>query len=291
MKYWITILLVIAIFMQAKGQITTFKITPQFKNNKIKTTDSLSHKPFLGYYVDSYKGQELYLVGLPKKLQKFGYKELVIDYTKYSSIYNDSINIYKCCSDYTHYNSNYEALAGKHFLVQDVIHYERFRNNEKETFLKLKEKESGDIVYFKYNWHYQTSFPFISLAYFEYLERSQIGKNFIVRGKNWNFTKKPMTDFRTGQPVADFNAGDVWQCVDVVIEEAYFKLCLILENDHCERILLKAKKIKDTDLVFEYEQAEIYRKKFGEDFWQCILNRRWKKGMTDEMLQLMKGRR
>lgn len=286
MKRTLTILITALTVTTTYGQITTTKVAP-----KVEQTDNTpydSTKNFLGKDVYKYVGQELYLNGKAESLRKYGYEGFSIDYTK-SSLTNKS-NVYKCCDSY---NSKYDELTGKYFTVLEIIKHPKAAESEylyaKKFYLKLQEKEKKDIVYYEYDSQFEHSFPFIVVGYFTKLKQSEVGKEYIVRGKNW-LSSGPMTDMKTGNPVSNFEAGGKWKCVDVTIEEKYYSLSLVLENEKGEQIPLSIDNSKRTNWVFEFGQAELYKKKFGNDDWQRILDGKVKIGMTKEMCELSWGK-
>jgi hypothetical protein len=285
MKRTLTILIMLITISVSYGQITTTKVAP-----KVEHIDNLpydSTKNFLGKEVYKYVGQELYLNGKALSSRKYGYEGFSIDYSK-SSFTNKS-NIYKCCDSY---NSKYDELAGKYFTVLEVIKHPKASESEylyaKKFYLKLQEKEKKDIVYYEYDTQIEHSFPFIVVGYFTKLKQSEFGKKYIVRGKNW-LSSEPMTDMKTGNLVSNFVPGANWKCVDVTVEEKYYFLSLVLENDKGEQIPLSIRNSNNTNWVFEYRQAELYKKKFGDEYWQFILNGKVKIGMTKEMCELSWG--
>lgn len=286
MKKNLTILLITLSFTISYGQITTTKVAP--KVEQIDNTPYDSTKNFLGDDVQKYIKQELYLIGKAESLRKYGYAGFSIDYIK-SSLTNKS-NIYKCCDNY---NSKYDDLNGRYFTVLEVIKHPKALENErlyaKKFFLKLQEKEKKDVIYYEYDSQSEHSFPFIVVSYFTKLKQSEVGKEYIVRGKNW-LSSGPMTDMKTGNPVSNFEAGGKWKCVDVTIEEKYFSLSLIIENEKGAQIPLSIENSKRVNWVFEFEQAELYKKKFGNDRWQNILDGKVKIGMTKEMCRLSWGK-
>lgn len=268
------------------GQITTTKVALKVELDDSTPYDNTIN--FLGKDAYKYVGQELYLNGKAERLRKFGFEGFAIDYTK--NLLANKSNIYKCCDSY---NSKYDELAGKYFTVLEVIKHPKATENEylyaKKFYLKLQEKETKDIVYYEYNSQFEHSFPFIVVGYFAKLKELEIGKEYIVRGKNW-LSSEPMTDMKTGNPVSNFVAGGRWKCVDVTIEDKYYTLSLVLENEKGEQISLNVDKSKNTNWVFEFGQAELYKKKFGNENWQRILDGKVKIGMTKEMCELSWGK-
>lgn len=286
MKISFTILLIFVVFL-GFPQITTTKIAPASAQKQSQLYDSTQN--FLGDNVYSYIGQEFYLNGMSAELQRFGYEGFTTDYTK--NPISDKSVIYKCCNSF---NSNYNDLVGKYFEVLDVIKHPKAVESaiySKTYYIKLKEKASGDIVFFEYRSRYEHSFPFIVVGYFTKLKKTAIGKKeFIVRGKNWLSDTDPMNDITTGKTVSEFEAGVKWKCVDVSIEEKYFSLCYIIQNSKGEKIPLSIDKAQHTYWVFDAQQAAGYKKKFGEDKWSKILNGNVSIGMTKEMCELSWGK-
>ncbi|HRK55514.1 MAG TPA: hypothetical protein PK185_16485 [Cyclobacteriaceae bacterium] len=265
------------------GQITTTKIAPKSKN-PTKPYDSL--KNFVGKDVNQYLGQELYLKGKPESLREYGYEDFTTDYTQ--SRIGDKSVIYKCCDGY---NSKYIDLAEKYFKVLEIIPHPKAKEDDllygKKSFLKLKEKESNDIVYYEYDSDYEHSFPFVVVGYYIILKKRFLNREFITRGKNW-ISSEPMTELTTGREVT-FAPGTKWKCIDITVEEKYFTLSLILENDLGEKIPLSVDNTNNTYWVFTKEEADKYKTKFGAEDWNRILTGKVRIGFTEEMTILSWG--
>src|SRR6185369_12095506 len=104
----------------------------------------------VGENVQMLLGQDLYLNGKAESLRPYGYRDFSIDY-KESTTANRK-NIYKANDKFA---SKYEEMQGKYFTVLDIYKHPKAADNEylysKKSYLKLKEKESGDIVYYEYD--------------------------------------------------------------------------------------------------------------------------------------------
>jgi len=268
------------------GQITTTRVAP--KAEQIDSSPYDSSKNFLGADPQKYIGLELYLNGMAESLQKYGYRNFYVDYKK--TPLSSKSNIYKSTDSYS---SKYNELAGKYFMVMDVIKHPKASENEREYgkkfYLKIQEKEGKDVIYFEYNAEFESEFPFIVVSFFNKLKQTEIGKEFTVRGRNW-VSSDAMMDMKTGKPLSNFDAGGKWKCVDVTIEDRYYTLSLILENNKGEQIPLGFKKSKIKYWAFELPEAEEYRKRFGDENWQLILEGKLKIGMTNEMCELSWGK-
>ncbi len=286
MKSKLTILVTVLMTTICLGQIKTTKIAPVNKMIKNTTYDSLNN--FVGENVRKYIGQELYLKGVSESLRKYGYGGFIKDYTK--DKYINKTNIYKCCDGN---KSKYEALKGKYFKVLDVLVHPKAEENESiygsQYYLKLEEKESKDILYYKYSSNSRYSFPFIVVGYFEKAKLRYIGTEYVLRGRNWVNNKTEMYDIQNGKPV-DFSAGTIWKCVDFAIEEKYYELSLILENSNSEQLAFSMDNVlKGIYFAFPKVEADKYKQKFGEENWNLVLNGKVKIGMTKEMCELSWG--
>ncbi len=259
------------------GQITTTRVAEA----PVKKYDSTDN--FLGENTGQYIGQELYLRGAAVGIREGAYTGFLLDYTKGKY---DKENIYK--HDNLGLGSIYDSLAGKYFLVLDVI---KNSDIEDEYYFKLQEKESKDVLYYVYSSKFRFSFPFIITGYFIKHKPEVIGKKFILKGRNWiGGDKKPMLDMKTGLPVSEFEPGSVWTTVDFTVEEKYYNLALILENSKHEQIPLSDDRTKDNRWAFDYDKAMSYKKKFGDANWQLILLGKVEKGMTAEMCEVSLGK-
>ena len=169
--YFITCCLMI---IKGFGQINTIKIVTDKKIESIQAYDSL--KNFLGRDIKKYIGQDLYLYGgiVPSITKEYGYENF---YTKILDKYERPAksNVYKCCAEKSFAKSEYEALKEKYFKVIDVVD----GKNYDEYYLKLVEKNSNDIVYFKYNQENKYAFPFFVVGFVEKLKNNVVGKDFV----------------------------------------------------------------------------------------------------------------
>ncbi|HMN05826.1 MAG TPA: hypothetical protein PKD45_08865 [Flavobacteriales bacterium] len=279
----LTILLT-ALTAVAFGQITTTKVAP--KTDLIDNTPYDSIQNFLGNDVYKYKGQELYLKGKAESLRKYGYDNFVIDYTK-DKLTNKS-NVYKCCDSY---NSKYDELAGKYFKVLDIIKHPKSEQSEylygKKFYFKLQEKESNDIVYYEYDSQFEHSFPFIVVGFFEKQKNLVVGKEFVFADK----VLESSADIQTGKTVTT-KTGQKWKCTDLTIEEKYFTLSLVIENSLGETTTISHESVFGKwsyGRAYTATEAENYRKKFGQENFDRILQGKVKIGMTKEMCKLSWG--
>ena len=254
------------------SQITTTSVS---KAEEVKPSYN-GEVNFLGKDVDSYVGQQLYLMPKHETLREYGYRDLMIDYNKPS--YDDS-NKYKM--------GEYSALTGKYFDVLEVI-----EDGFLKYFLKLQETESGDVLYFKYSYNHERSFPFLVVSYYEACNKKFIDKKLITRGnhltRGWT-SDEPMNDMVTGN-IISFEPGIEWTCEALTIEEQWYTFSAILVNDIGEKVTISVDKIEDSPYskyVFFYDDVLDY---IGTPSWDLIINAKIREGMTEEEAKLSWGK-
>lgn len=230
-----------------------------------------SSKIFLGYDPLPYTGCLLYLPGKSETTRKYGYDCLIIDYLKPS--YSKE-NKFK--------GGDYELLANRYFKVLEVISP---RGKYANSFFKLEETVSKEICYFEYNPQYRHSFPFIPIPYYNYVITNFLNKKIVTRGHNW-LNDLPMVDMNTGMPV-EFASGTVWEVIDVVVEQKYFNLSLVLQNNKNERIpFTNIDQLPHSKWALFYDDIIQYE---GTEIWNTIINGKVNIGFTSKMTLLSWG--
>jgi len=216
------------------SQISTTNIAWATDTLDNRTYDSTEN--YLGKGVLRYVGQELYLKGKSVQLREYGYSNFLIDYQKFSF---DKGNIYKQGDGY--YNnknsSKYDELVDEYFKVLQVINPDsnKLKFGDK-FFLKLQAKSNNDIVYYQYDARFENSFPFIVVGFYDKRKQTLIGKTFRIP----NRLTREHRDINTGKLIRDFSdfSGQKWKCTDLTIEEKYYELAVVLENDINEKIAI-----------------------------------------------------
>ncbi|MDR3001017.1 MAG: hypothetical protein LBU89_07120 [Fibromonadaceae bacterium] len=291
------VLITTLIVTVAFGQITVTKTV-----GKIDAYDSLSN--YLGKDVSKYVGQEFYLKVQHEKLRKFGYRDFYIDYNENVKSALNRNNIYKCCSEGL--SSKYNELAGKYFKVLEVIRHPRSSLNDK-YYLKLQEKSSNDIVYFRYDAKYRHLFPFVVVGFFEKLKQRTIGQTFVFgniqrlnpdKTQPFSFGKDSDFDINTGQRI-NFELGKEWECIDLTIDERNYALSLVFKDGDGQTLAVRYERIVGEigehmtenrfHNIFTKDEADNYKEKFGQDIWNAILQGEVKIGMTKEMCKLARS--
>ncbi|MGV0964752.1 hypothetical protein [Empedobacter falsenii] len=279
------LLLILGISLNTtNGQITTLNV-PKDKIVEEQITYDVTTN-FMGSNAKAYIGQELYLKGISETLQGYGYSDFKTDQ---NTTYFRESNVYKCCSSKSPYNSSYELLNGKYFKVLEVIPYgytKEFPTLYSEYFFKLEEKESKDIVYYKYNGKYEHSFPFVVVSHFEHLKENAKGIKIIV-------TKNYFDNTDLNGDTFELKTGDVWTVEDVTIEDKYYKLVYVVKNSRGNRKTLNVDSFNDTDpnrAIHTVKDYNKYKLKFGATNWNKIFEEgKVVVGFTEEMCLLAWG--
>ena len=284
MKKFTLFLIVIFLANNIYAQITTTKVAKKEELKSTEPYDSLQN--FLGKDVHKYLNQELYLNEKHEDLRKYGYKGFSLDYTK--SSFSNKSNVYKCNNSF---NSKYDELAGKYFKVLAIHKHPKAEENKyaygTKYYLELKEKESGDKVYFEYESQYEHSFPFIVIGFFEKQKREAVGDYFVFANK----ILESSTDIETGKIITNTTA-QKWECVDLTIEEKYYNLALVIKNPLGEKTTIVHGTVfgKHKGRAYKLADAETYKTKFGLTNWLKILDGQVVIGFTEEMVLLSWGK-
>ena len=138
-------------------------------------------------------------------------------------------------------------------------------------------------------------FPFIVVGYFEKQKRLFVGKEFVFKDSEF----EGAADIQTGKTVT-IRTGQKWKCTDLTINDENYKLTLIFENSLGEKTAEKFDRVvteywnlftdyeeyADTDVFYNAKKADNYKKKFGVENFNTILQGKIKIGMTKEMCLL-----
>ena len=239
-----------------------------------------STQNFLGDKPYGYKGQQLFLLGNDGKEP---YRGFILDYTKSDREYDNTYKPHGSSAYNLSSGSSYEKLNGKYFDVIDVIPHPQqsesslYRNN---YFLKLKEVESGDEIYFNYSGSFSSSFPFIVVGYYEKLESEITGKEFVIGTHFYTEQERPLStirvmkrDRKTDEKLT-FVAGETWQVIGLTIDEDNdFTLSYLLENERGNVMALSEFVMNNAPQILALNLAEKFKDEFGNDLLNKALSR------------------
>lgn len=261
------------------SQITTTK-TADVKI--IRTIEYDSIKNFLGKEYLNYIGQDLFLNPMSESLRKYGYENFFLDPNGLT--YGKS-NVYKCCDSY---GSKYNDLQGKIFKVIDVIEDSKSSYSD-YTFLKLKLKDTDEVVFYRYSKKYSHNFGFTVMGYFEKMKELFIGNDVLIRKFKSELAAK-ITDIDSGE-VLSINTEEYYKCLDITLDDKNYSLKLVLENKTKQKFLFSLSyRHSNVVRIFLKDEAELYRVKFGASNWETILEEKFKIGFTEEMTILSLGK-
>lgn len=261
------------------------------QKNKRQEIDILpydSTRNFLGKDVLQYTGQELFLKGLDKPSQKYGYNGFILKYKKDDDILNDEKNIYKPNDNY---NSRYEDLAGKYFQILEVLNHPKAKSNKQDYaddyYLKLQEKSSGDVLFYKYNVDSEYTFPFIVTGFFLKQKAIQTGKEYVLPDDILKMSR----NLSTGKALS-FTTGQTWKCTDLTIDNTNNELSLILESKGGLKTAIPYSLLNNNEgikKVYTATEANELTKKYNINNFRRILQNKIRVGMTKDMTRLAWG--
>lgn len=242
---------------------------------------------FLKDDVAKYTGQELWLKKLPPNQRELGYSNFVLNYKKSADL-NEEKNVYKCCDGY---NSKYQDLADKHFFVEQVFKHEAKDKNTGErtqrTYLKLKELDSGDVVYYYYEGLSEYSFPFVVMGYLEKQKSIIVGQKFVFASELLDYA----VDLNTNKSIKSV-LGDKWKCIDLTVDNLNFELSMIVENSKKQQIAVPLSAYTNRDLprkVYTLSESADMLKRFGLNNYNRILQQKIASNMSKEMCKMSWG--
>ena len=264
MKSFSPIIIALFICSPAFSQITV-RTAPEPEPPKVSPYDST--KNFLGNRgVSSYIGQLLYVNGKAGILQKHGY-----DYF-YSKKYRGDGCRYGQEYGKAAFNSPYESLVGKYFIVKSVEEVGASLNN---YWFELENRDKpDDIAWFFYQGEYEHAFPFIVVSHFEYLKERYIGKEIVY------FKDNPRDEIRI----------ETNKCTDVGIEDRHFNLSLFFDDGKVVSIEYDK---ESSPLLGRFILKDAYDRlvtKYGIDMVHKAFNNKICVGMPEELLILSWGK-
>lgn len=274
------------------AQISTSHRAEKVEETVVVKYDST--KNFLGKEnVTSYIGQILYVNGVHESSQEYGYRDFKTE--KEPPVLECR---YGKPSKKSQFNTLYEDLVGKYFIVEDVQHHSQWKEDKliygSKYWFKLKNRDdSNDVCWYQYDGEYEHSFPFITLSYFNYL-KTNIGKKFVAAYTIKDGEVKSRissTEFNTGETITQ-SKDDRWECIDVTIEDEYYYIELIIKNQEGQVSSVNAE-----DLFPLYGRLRLYEeseynalvKKYGADNMDRVRQQKIKVGMPKELLIMSWG--
>lgn len=290
-KIFFFLVMVLLVCTNANAQITTMSAFEK-KAETVEIVEYDVTKNFLGAKnVESYVGQILYVNGIHEQLQEYGYNHFKVRKVEYYDFNNRYGNPSVKSTAFT----KYEDLFGKYFKVLNV---DKDETGEEYYVFTLQNRDNeNDIVYFNYNGKYEHTFPFIVVSHFEWCKNNLIGKKYFLtyRSKDDKIYARHTsdTDFVNGESIIH-SANDIWECVDITIENKEYELVMLLKNKNGNVTTYKIKYIdnnKDGEVNILTENA--YHNlvtKYGVTIVNIMRNHRIRVGMHKDLLIMSWGK-
>ena len=265
---------VLATTFTSYAQITTMSAVEK-KVEKVAVEYDVT-KNFLGTKnVESYVGQVLYVKTKPLSL------------------------LFRKTNPKNPYESkDYDGeLLGKYFKVIKVEYGCGFNTH---IFTLQNRDNAKDIVYDHYNSLDTSSenydFPFIVVSHFEWCKSNLIGKTYLLtyftKGEKTCAYWASETDFMTGE-IVTHNTNDIWECINITIENKRNKLVALLKNKNGNVITYELKHLeKDNEKVYILTENAYHNlvSKNGVTMVNAMRNHCIKIGMSKELLIMSWGK-
>lgn len=270
----ITLLLLFVEMITAStfAQISTMKVAEKSVDLNVPYD---STKNFLGEdNVYSYKGQELFVKPKAESLQRYGYSDFhLIDYDVETE--GSSDKTYGTTQKYA-YNSPYESLVNKTFIVDDVVPIKKSYMSRKYVFVLSEKGNEANKCKYIYDPMFEHSFPFITMSYYNYLQNYTNEKKYVI-GKGVYHA----LDIQTGDSIISSKPYSLWTVKGLTIEEKYCNLVALLSNGqqttYCSAEDLVDEKIRRR--VFEEKEWNDLVKKYGQGWMDLVMSGKIKVGM------------
>lgn len=144
-------------------------------------------------------------------------------------------------------------------------------------FLKLKDKETEDTLFFDYGLGRELSFPFIVLGYKEKFERLNKDKKFIYKSYS-------LRDFETGDDITGCHA-TTWTFKEIIAVPDKMAPCFYLVDGAGHTIA-----VEKMDNFILKSDVDAFTRKYGKAMVEAAINGDVKVGMPKELLVVAKGK-
>ncbi len=199
-------------------------------------------------------------------------------------------------------NTNFDLIEQKNFKCFGVWRHPNWTEypNGSRYYLGLIREDNNDTCYYMYEAERGYSFPFTVLGYlakqkliFNKQQAELIGKEFIVRGKNYLPILSEYVVSTTDEAIT-FVPGQLWKTVDFYVNTTTNEKMITLESLKGVKTSVR---FSDDILTNDFEQIFMPRaeadkiiKKYGQPIWKNILQGKVFIGWTKAMCKLSWGR-
>lgn len=200
--------------LYANSQISSFSSQMNSPKAEIAHYDSTVNYIELGYSsiadtikLYSYINQTFYVLPLSESLKDYGYSDF------YKTPQDDKSNIYGTPAKSSNFNSNYDDLVGKYFVVKEIFIDKQNAYNIIK-WLKLENKvDESDVVWYKYP-QQQNSFKFLVVAYYEHLKPKYVNNYYAINDSFYGDSEGTLAH----------------KCIDIGVDNKTGKLSVQLED-------------------------------------------------------------
>lgn len=233
-----------------------------------------STRNFLGADVERYIGQTLHVRGLTGRTRPYGYTGF---YARIPENAADLSSVYARNADRARPGSPYDALAGRSFVVTDIVRSARAAeptNLRDITYLQLSATDGREVLYYEYDPAHAERFPFVVQGYVKKLESTHAENRYLVR--------RPDSLNALGRINRAIRAGDTLTCTGVFIEDSLYTLVAGLQRTDGEEIIVSPTILADHEYFFPIAHARTLVEKFGEEVAGRIVRGDLTAGMSKE---------
>lgn len=231
--------------------------------------------------ISSYIGQILY--SIPSKINKYrgkyGFKKI------------EFANDPKASSFSSGYDISYDVMADKYFIVDTVIIREGTYNTLNILLLSEKDNDANKCCYcletsFSGS---ENDFPFISIAYFNYIKNKYVGNQYVIYDYYLNDK-----DLETGEDMKLIDHVNTWQVVDLTMIETVLSnppLALIIKSGKTKTYIehFWFGDEKSYKVLYEKKEWDSMVSKYGIKMMKAAIQRKPMVGMPEKLLILSSG--
>lgn len=184
--------------------------------------------------------------------------------------------------------TDYDSVIGKYYLVSNVTMSD---NNFYLTHycIELKEKESGEIVYFIFDVNSKkfdnfSTIIFLTLGYYEKMKKTYVNQEFYANRSKYQ-------TFETNKDV-NIPFKTKFKCIDVGVElDQYSSFYAIMENPKYGKVrgVFEEDQINKIRNFVPISEYNLCIKRYGSYYGPLVMKKQVTLGMTRSMVREIKG--
>ncbi|MBD3239606.1 MAG: hypothetical protein GF331_03405 [Chitinivibrionales bacterium] len=273
MRYaWVFCVLLIGCAGRSGSQLEVRSFSEGQSSSAVHEYDSTRN--YLGADVEQYLGQTLHVRGLSGRARPYGYAGF---YARVPENAGDLSSVYARNADRARPSSPYDALAGRSFVVTDIVKSARAAEPthlRDITYLQLTDTEGREILFYEYDPAHAERFPFVVQGYVEKLESRHAGKRYIVRRLD--------SLNALGSLNRAIRSGDTLTCTGIFLEDSLYTLVAGLERTDGAELIVSPKRLSDLNRFYPLAHARTLTERFGDETAGRIVRGDLSPGMSKE---------